>query len=161
MKTKRFLSNALKVLFLSSFLLQISGFSFAQPSSENISLCAPSEKANSPFFKQMSRLGSNKNALEKAKILYLIDLVRNSPHTFIRNGEEHTGKKAAQHLQWKYGYAKSRISKVSEFIDNIASRSMLTGKDYVMQSENGGIYPMREVLYEELEAVEDKLDQPS
>ena len=94
---------------------------------------------------------------EKAKIQYLLARIGQSPYTFIRNGEEHSGREASSHLRWKYGFAFSRIKTVDEFINYIASRSMKTGEEYRMRISSGEVFEMDEVLYNELEALRDEV----
>jgi hypothetical protein len=69
------------------------------------------------------------------EIAYLIDFVRHSPCTFIRNGSEYSGGAAADHIQEKYDYFKSKISTVEDFIERAASKSLLSGKPYEVRCE--------------------------
>lgn len=122
----------------------------AQAQSLQVSLCSDEDRRESVFYKELLHLNGNEGAAEKAKILYLIDLVKHSPHTFIRNGDAYSGVKAARHLQTKYGYTVSRIKRAEDFIDYLASKSSVTGKAYLIQTESGKTYPARDVFYEEL-----------
>jgi len=65
-----------------------------------------------------------------AEIAYLIDLVRHSDCTFIRNGSEYDGAKAADHVQQKYDYYRKEIFTAEDFIDKAATKSMLSGAPY-------------------------------
>jgi hypothetical protein len=69
------------------------------------------------------------------EIAYLIDFVRHSPCTFIRNGLEYSGGAAADHIQEKYDYFKSKIGTVEDFIERAASKSLLSGKPYEVRCE--------------------------
>jgi hypothetical protein len=71
------------------------------------------------------------------EIAHLIDFVRHSSCTFIRNGTEYTGAQAADHVQAKYDYYKSDIKTVDDFIDRAASKSMLSGKPYQVRCADG------------------------
>lgn len=92
----------------------------------------------------------DQSLLEKQKIRFLLDRIRESPYTFIRNGTEHTGKEAASHLRWKYGFVAGRIQTAEEFIDEIATRSHKTGENYYIVI-NGERYPAGEVFHHELD----------
>ena len=64
------------------------------------------------------------------EIAYLIDFIRHSSCTFIRNGSEYDGGEAADHIQAKYDHFKDEIKSVDDFIARAASKSMLSGKPY-------------------------------
>lgn len=70
------------------------------------------------------------DARADAEIRHLVDFIAASGCQFIRNGDAHDSKAAAEHLLMKYGKAKSRLSTPEQFIDKVASRSYLTGKEY-------------------------------
>lgn len=69
------------------------------------------------------------------EIAHLIDFVRHSPCTFIRNGSAFTGGEAADHIQEKYEHFKSEIDTVEDFIDRAASKSILSGKPYEVRCD--------------------------
>ena len=106
---------------------------------------------DSPFFSAALRSKENKAYLEKVKIQYLIDAVRKSSLVFIRNGEPHKGTKAAAHLSQKYAQAGRRVKTADDFIEGIASQSFLTGRAYLVRNSEGKTFPIRDVLYNELE----------
>ena len=64
------------------------------------------------------------------EIAHLIDFVRTSSCTFIRNGSDYTGREAADHIQAKYEHFKDEIRTVEDFIDRAASKSLMSGKPY-------------------------------
>lgn len=70
------------------------------------------------------------DARADAEIRHLVDFIAASGCQFIRNGDAHDPKAAAEHLLMKYGKAKSRLSTPEQFIDKVASRSYLSGKEY-------------------------------
>lgn len=73
----------------------------------------------------------------ESDVLYLIDQMQSSSCTFIRNGKEHTGQEAADHLRRKWDYAKDDVTSTQVFIDEVASKSWFTGKAYqVVCAEN-------------------------
>ena len=71
------------------------------------------------------------------EIAYLIDFVRHSSCTFIRNGTEYNGQEAADHVQAKYDYYKADIKTVEDFIERAASKSLLSGKPYEVRCADG------------------------
>ena len=75
------------------------------------------------------------------EIAHLIDFVRQSSCTFIRNGTEYDGAQAADHVQAKYDYYKADIKTVEDFIERAASKSMLSGKPYEVRCSDGKTIP--------------------
>ncbi len=76
---------------------------------------------------------------ESEKITKLIKKVRESGIIFIRNGSEWTSFEAADHLLMKWENAKNEIKTVDQFIQNIASKSSSTGKEYYIKLKDGSI----------------------
>jgi hypothetical protein len=68
---------------------------------------------------------------------YLIDHVAKSDATFIRNGVSHTPAEAVAHIKAKYGHFKSEIKTPEDFIRLAASKSLLTGKPYLVRTPDG------------------------
>jgi hypothetical protein len=71
---------------------------------------------------------------EKKKIEFLISSVEN--FKFIRNGSEHEGKEAAEHLRMKLQNALV-VQTADDFIRLCASKSSMTGKPYLIRSLDG------------------------
>ena len=69
------------------------------------------------------------------EIAYLIDFIRHSSCTFIRNGSEYSGGEAADHIQAKYDHFKDEIKTVEDFITQAASKSIMSGKPYEVRCE--------------------------
>jgi hypothetical protein len=67
-------------------------------------------------------------------INYLIDHVSTSDATFIRNGQPHTPAEAVAHIRAKYAHFKSEIKTPEDFIRLSASKSLLTGKPYLVRT---------------------------
>jgi hypothetical protein len=65
---------------------------------------------------------------------YLIDHVGKSNATFIRNGASHTPAEAVAHITAKYEHFKNQIKTPEDFIRLAASRSLLTGKPYLVRT---------------------------
>jgi hypothetical protein len=70
-------------------------------------------------------------------IKYLLDYVAGSYCTFIRNGEPHTGKEAADHFKAKYEHFKNEIKTPEDFIQIAATKSMITGDPYLVKTADG------------------------
>jgi hypothetical protein len=82
-------------------------------------------------------------------IEFLIGTVDQSHLTFIRNGENHTCSEAAMHVRQKYDYFQSKIKSPEDFICICASKSMLSGNPYLVETEQGKI-PVEKWLSEKL-----------
>lgn len=73
---------------------------------------------------------------EPEKIEALLDTVENSGVTFIRDGEEHDGKWAREHLEDKMKEIKG-ANTAEDFITKIGSFSRATGKPYIIKLKDG------------------------
>lgn len=92
---------------------------------------------------------------EKQKIELLItDISQLKGATFIRNGSEHTAKEAAEHLKRKWEYAADDIKTATQFIDELATKSSMTGQLYYIKFANGTKRPSGEYLHEQLKKLE-------
>ncbi len=87
---------------------------------------------------------------ETEKIEKLIQTVRESGITFIRNGAEYTSIEAADHITMKWENAKSEIKTVDQFIQNIASKSSSTGNVYQIKLKDGTIINAEDWLKKQL-----------
>jgi Family of unknown function (DUF5329) len=70
-------------------------------------------------------------------INYLLDYVANSQATFIRNGTSHTPAEAVEHIKAKYEHFKGEIRTPQDFIRLSASKSLLSGKPYLVRTADG------------------------
>ena len=68
---------------------------------------------------------------------YVIDHMGKSNGTFIRNGALHTPAEAVVHIKAKYEHFKNQIKTPEDFIRLAASRSLLTGKPYLVRTPDG------------------------
>ena len=68
---------------------------------------------------------------------YLIDYVGKSNATFIRNGSSYTPAEGVAHIKAKYEHFKSEIKTPEDFIRLSASKSLLTGKPYLVRTPDG------------------------
>jgi hypothetical protein len=71
----------------------------------------------------------------QAEIDHLFDYISHSSCQFNRNGSWHDMVAAKAHVNTKYEYLKERgkIDSTESFIENAASRSSFSGKDYLVQ----------------------------
>jgi hypothetical protein len=97
---------------------------------------------------------------ESAAIDHLITFVRESKLEFIRNGVSYNSADAAEHLSLKYGQAKDRLSTADEFIDNVASKSSLSGKPYLIVFADGTQASAGDWLHEELKKYRETQKKP-
>ncbi|MBC7384085.1 MAG: DUF5329 domain-containing protein [Bacteroidia bacterium] len=93
---------------------------------------------------------------EEQKITHLIIFVEKMDACFIRNGEEYNPVDAAKHLRMKREKAGKQIKTAKDFIDNVASKSSMSGVPYQIKYPNGVKLNARDVLYNELKKVEAK-----
>ena len=96
-------------------------------------LCATSWAEPSP----------SKNNLDRT-IAYLLKYVEQSECTFIRNGKEHSPSEAVAHIKKKYEYYKKKIKTAEDFIRLTASKSMISGKPYLIKTKEGETVPSKE-----------------
>jgi hypothetical protein len=73
-----------------------------------------------------------------AEIRLLLDMIATSDCRFKRNGTWHQADAAARHIERKYHAVKERglIETTVDFITYAATRSSLTGKEYLVQCGN-------------------------
>ncbi|OYU95696.1 MAG: hypothetical protein CFE21_11195 [Bacteroidetes bacterium B1(2017)] len=93
---------------------------------------------------------------EENKINQLIVFIEKSDAKFVRNGTEYSAVDAAKHLRMKREKAGTKIKTAKEFIDNIASKSSMSGEPYQMKFKNGSVINVRDMLYHELKKIEAK-----
>jgi len=94
---------------------------------------------------------SAQDNIEKKKIEFLIFSVENLKGAkFIRNGTEHDGKEAVEHLQMKLLNAGSMVQTADDFIRLCASKSIITGKPYMIRFSDGKTIKSEEYFREKL-----------
>lgn len=76
---------------------------------------------------------------ERHKIDILLKMIETSDVTFIRNNEELTGAVFAEHLRQKREHLFPGVVSVDQFIDQVASRSSLSGSPYQVKLPDGQI----------------------
>jgi hypothetical protein len=68
---------------------------------------------------------------------YLLDYIAKSDATFIRNRQSHSPAEAVAHIKAKYEHFKNEIRTPEDFIRLAASKSLLTGKPYLVRAPDG------------------------
>ena len=78
--------------------------------------------------------------IERNKIEYLITSIEHIEGAkFIRNGTEHDGKEAAEHLRSKLKSADGKVQTADDFIRLCASKSFISGKPYKIRTSDGKV----------------------
>lgn len=75
-------------------------------------------------------LAASARAGTAEEIEHLLESVRDSECTFVRNGVDADGAAAAAHLRTKYAYVKRWVGSAEDFIRLAASASSITGEPY-------------------------------
>ena len=84
-------------------------------------------------------------------VQYLLDFVKNSDCTFIRNGKNHTPREAVAHIERKYDHFRDEIKTPEDFIRLTASQSLISKKPYMVKTRDGRMMRSRDWLLEALE----------
>ena len=103
------------------------------PSTFSINYMGVSSAITSPLISETA-VTSKTSA---ATIEYLLAHVAESKLTFIRNGQEHDSAAAAAHMRRKYEYYKASIATPEDFIEQVASKSLQSGKPYLVRLPGG------------------------
>ena len=73
----------------------------------------------------------------EAQVNALIQAVAKSDATFIRNGDANTGAAASKHMRAKYDHFKDEIKTTDDFIRLAGTKSLLSGKPYLVKTKDG------------------------
>jgi hypothetical protein len=106
------------------------------------------------YFAASYSAGASRPAAEQARIDWLLEEIRNSKATFIRNGSEYDAAKAVSHLKTKLLFAGRRVQTARQFIVGVASHSEETGKPYEIREPDGRQRRMETWLLERLAVYE-------
>ncbi len=79
-------------------------------------------------------------------IRFLLDYIKDSDVVFERNFKSYTAIEAAEHIENKYRHFKDEIDTPEKFIEICATRSLMSGKLYLVVTEQGGEVPAGEWL---------------
>ncbi|GHA71124.1 DUF5329 family protein [Pontibacter akesuensis] len=92
---------------------------------------------------------------EEQKVEHLIQLIsKMEGATFVRNGSEHAPKAAAAHLEAKWEKHREKIRTARGFVNELASKSGMTGEPYKIRFADGTEKTTNEVLLNELKRLE-------
>jgi hypothetical protein len=80
----------------------------------------------------------------------LLKVVEKADVKFIRNGDEHTGKTAAEHMRKKYAHFKKKIKTPEDFIEKCAAKSELSDKPYKIKIADGKLVESKEWMLGQL-----------
>lgn len=99
-------------------------------------------------------------AAEQEKIDWLLSEIECSDATFLRNGAEYDGRKAASHLKMKLFWAGKRVQTARDFILGVCSRSEASGRPYEIRFKDSTQRPLENWLSERLDAFEHRHPPP-
>ncbi|MDR2104683.1 MAG: DUF5329 domain-containing protein [Deferribacteraceae bacterium] len=94
----------------------------------------------------------------EAVILRLIQSVQKLPADteFIRNSDSYNKDEAAAHLLSKYKRVRKNIATAEEFIEKIASKSSISGRDYLIKFSDNTTIKAGDFFKEELKKIENE-----
>ncbi len=75
---------------------------------------------------------------QKPEVEHLLEFVKNSGCKFERNGKLHDGERASRHIRDKYEYFIDEITSTETFIEYAATKSMISGKYYLVLCGDSG-----------------------
>jgi hypothetical protein len=85
---------------------------------------------------------------EAERIEAALKAIEGSKISFVRNGDEHNAKAAADHLRSKLKKAGKDVKTFDEFVEHLATKSSLSGKPYQVKLEDGTLVPLARWLRE-------------
>lgn len=85
-------------------------------------------------------------------VQHLMNYVSESGLTFIRNSSSYTSTEAAEHMNNKYQHFKADIKTAEDFIELCATKSIMSGKPYLIIDKQGNEIRTSEWLKAELAA---------
>ncbi|WP_369308389.1 DUF5329 family protein [Providencia rettgeri] len=87
----------------------------------------------------------------------LVELGKQQKLVFMRNGTEHSAADAEAHLRLKLRKTEKRLNTTEQFIDNVASKSSITGEVYQVKDAQGNVFSANQYLHDLLkEKVDNK-----
>lgn len=78
----------------------------------------------------------------------LTELGKQQNLTFIRNGSEYSAADAESHLRLKLSKTQKRLKTAEQFIDNVASKSSITGEEYQVRDGQGKVTSANNYLHD-------------
>lgn len=86
-----------------------------------------------------------------SEIEHLLKFVAQTSCIYERNGNEHSGSEAVEHIRKKYDYYKDDISSTEDFIALAATKSALSGKQYLVHCPDQPTMQGGQWLFDELQ----------
>jgi hypothetical protein len=97
---------------------------------------------------------------ETERIHALLRAIENAEGvTFIRNGDEHSPKAAADHLRRKWTATKNRIGTAELFIEHLATKSSLSDEAYTVKLADGSTTPAGDWFTERLAEIDEQIPE--
>jgi len=93
------------------------------------------------------------------EINHLLAYVKQTNCQFQRNGKSYNGKEAVEHIKNKYDYYIDDIDSTEKFIELSATKSMMSGKYYMIVCKDRKSLKSREWLLQELRKYRNKLPE--
>nr|WP_314267040.1 DUF5329 family protein [uncultured Moellerella sp.] len=84
----------------------------------------------------------------------LTELGKQSSISFIRNDTEYNAVDAESHLRLKLGKTKKRLKTTEQFIDNVASKSSISGSEYQVKISDQQTVTANQYLHDLLKKVD-------
>ena len=94
------------------------------------------------------------------EIVHLLQYIEQSECVFTRNGEEHLGTEALEHIQMKYDYVRRKVETTEDFIKYAATKSSLSGRLYLVRCDETEL-PTAEWLKAELARFRQPENEPA
>ena len=95
--------------------------------------------------------------VEEVRIDRLIEYVRSRHDViFIRNGADYSCEDAANFMRGKLKAMGGHVSTAQQFIDEIATKSSMTGQLYLIRFADGKTMPLAQFLGDELKRMDRK-----
>ena len=101
------------------------------------------------FLSPSSSIGGQTDPADKT-VQHLLEYVARSDLTFIRNSGHYTAREASEHMEKKYEHFRDEIKSPEQFIELCATRSILSGKPYLVINKQGETTKTSEWLNAEL-----------
>ncbi len=95
-----------------------------------------------------------KTYTEEQKISYVINSLGRMDAVFVRNGSEHSPAEAMQHLNMKRKKAGKQIKTCRQFIQEVASKSTVSGDPYMIKFKDGHTETAESYLLKQLQRLE-------
>jgi hypothetical protein len=92
---------------------------------------------------------------ERARIERLLDaFAKRQDIKFIRNGKDYSAAQGADFLRGKFNWNVEKVSTAQDFIEQIGTRSNLSGDPYRVRLADGRVLACAEFLRQELRRIE-------